>query len=164
MEPLGRLLSSDSRETLQFFFSELRDVTSDAHVDEHAVLYNASVLAHFASTSTAATVGMPTPVCLMDVFDRFVLHHALRHDPEMMELAASQCLLLTGFFGDQQSVRYNLDWYGRIGASFYRVAAATSRQPGHQRMMLQMAGQFDFWRSVYLKLSRELRTNAYRLL
>ena len=163
MEPLGQLLSSDSRETLQFFFAELKDATAGERVADPAVLYNASVLAHFASASTTTGLGMPTPVSLMDVFDRFVLH-ATPQDPETLEMAASQCLLLTGFFADQQRVRYNLEWYGRLGASFYRVAAATSRQPEHQKMMRQMSGQFDFWRLVYQKLSRELRTTPYRLL
>lgn len=163
MEPLGRLLATDSRETLQFFFSELRDVTLAEHMDEQAVLYNASVLAHFASTSTTTPVGMPTPNTLMDVFDRFVLHPSLRDDPDMMEMAAAQCLLLTGFFADQMQRRHNLEWYGRLGSSFYRVAAATSRMPGHKLMMERMAGEFGYWRAAHLTLSRELRANPYLL-
>jgi len=163
MEPLGRLLATDSRDTLQFFFSELRDMTLAEHMDEPVVLYNASLLAHFASTSTTTPVGMPTPSTLLDVFDRFVQHPLLRDDPEMMEMAAAQCLLLTGFFADQMRRRHNLDWYGRLGASFYRVAAATSSMPGHKEMMTRMAGEFAYWRAAHLALSRELRQNPYLL-
>ena len=122
MGSLDRLLSSDPRETLQFFFSWLRDVTSGEKVDEQAVLYNASVLAHFASTSTCATTGLPTPSSLIDVFDRFVVDTTWRDDPEMLEMAAGQCLLLTGFFGDQLRRRHNLLWYSEIGAGFYAAA------------------------------------------
>jgi len=60
MASLDRVLASDPRETLQFFFSWLRDVTSGEAVDEPAVLYNASVLAHFASTSAATSIGLPS--------------------------------------------------------------------------------------------------------
>src|SRR4051812_38851772 len=101
MRPLDRLLSSDPRETLQFFFSGLRDVTSGEPIDEGEVLYNASVLAHFASTSTHTTGSLPTPTSLSDVFDRFIIDTSWRDDPELLELAAGQCLLLTGFFADQ---------------------------------------------------------------
>jgi hypothetical protein len=163
MEPLGRLLATDSRDTLQFFFSELRDVTLAEHMDDQAVLYNASLLAHFASTSTATPVGMPTPNNLGEVFDRFVLHPALHDDPDMMEMAAAQCLLLTGFFADQMERRHNLEWFGRLGASFYRVAAATSRMQSHKEMMARMAGEFGYWRAVHLELARGLRASPLLL-
>jgi hypothetical protein len=163
MEPLGRLLSTDSRETLQFFFSELRDVTLPDHPDEQTTLYNASILAHFASTSTSAGVGLPTPTSLGEVFDRFVLRTPLRDDPGMMEMAAGQCLLFSGFFADQMRVRHNVEWYGRLGTGFYRAAAATSRMPGHRRMMFRMAREFDFWRRQHQALARVLRDQPYYL-
>jgi len=164
MGSLDRLLSSDPRDTLQFFFSWLRDVTSAERVDEHAVLYNASVLAHFASTSTCTTTGLPTPATLMDVFDRFVLDASLHDDPEMLEMAGGQCLLLTGFFGDQLQTRFNLAWYGTLGAGFYAAAAARSHLAAHQQMMAHMAGRFDYWRGSHLRLARELRDRKYRLM
>ena len=160
MGPLDRLLSSDPRETLQFFFSGLRDVTL-GQADEQAVLYNASVLAHFASTSTATTSGLPTPASLSTVFDNFVLDTSFRDDPEILELAGGQCLLLTGFFADHLKARFNLDWYGELGAGFYGTAASLSRTPAHRQMMVHMAGRFDYWRSNHLKLSRELRDLPY---
>jgi hypothetical protein len=163
MGSLDRLLSSDPRETLQFFFSWLRDVTSGELVDEQAMLYNASVLAHFASTSSSSCTSLPTPTSLVDVFDRFVLDTSMRDDPEMLEMAAGQCLLLTGFFGDQLQRRHNIAWYSQLGAGFYAAAAAQSRAAEHQRMMSHMAGRFEYWRGSHLKLSRELREQRYRL-
>jgi hypothetical protein len=155
------LLSSDPRETLQFFFSGLRDVTSGEVVDENAVLYNASVLAHFASTSTSTQSGLPTPTSLADVFDRFVIDASFRDDPELVEQAGAQCLLLTGFFADQLKSRYNLTWFGELGAGYYAACAVLSRTPAHRQMMSHMAGRFDYWRSSHLKLSRELRDLPY---
>jgi len=162
MGSLDRLLSSDPRETLQFFFTGLRDVTSGEPVNEDAVLYNASVLAHFASTSTSTHNGLPTPSTLMDVFDRFVLDaSSFRDDPELLEIAGGQCLLLTGFFADQLKSRYNLDWYGDLGAGFYGTCAVLSRTPAHREMMSHMSDRFGYWRVSHLKLSRELRDLPY---
>ena len=161
MGSLDRLLSSDPRETLQFFFTGLRDVTSGEAVDERAVLYNASVLAHFASTSTATSTGLPTPASLADVFDRFVIDTSFREDPELLELAGGQILLLTGFFADHLKARFNLKWYGELGAGFYATCAVLSHSPAHREMMSHMAGRFDYWRSSHLKLSRELRDLPY---
>jgi hypothetical protein len=163
MDFLGRLMACDHRETLQFFFSGLSDVTSNEQVDRSSLLYNASVLAHFAATSAVSTSGVPTPTSLMDVFDRFVLDVSPRHDPLLMEMAAAHCLLLTGFFGDQMRFRYNLDWYGGLGAAFYGLAASRSREAAHTRMMSRMAEEFPFWRSRHLQLSRELRDLPYLL-
>ena len=163
MGSLEPLLASDPRDTLQFFFTWLRDVTSGED-DEQALLYNASVLAHFASTSSATAIGLPTPTSLIDVFDRFVLDQSLREDPEMLEMAAGQCLLLTGFFGDQLRRRHNILWYSELGAGFYAAAAAQSRAVAHQKMMTHMAGRFEYWRSSHQKLSRELRELRYRLM
>jgi hypothetical protein len=150
-------LASDSVATLQFFVSGLRDVTAGEHLDPPLLFYNASVLAHFASTSTQSTTGMPAPMSLMAVFDHFVLDASLRADPEMMEMAGAQCLLLTGFFADQVRARYNIEWYGALGAEFYRLAAATKLEAPHKKMMSRMSEGFQSWRGRHLKLSRELR-------
>jgi hypothetical protein len=163
MDLLPQLLATDQRETLQFFFSGLRDVTSDEQVDSPALLYNASVLAHFASTSRYATEGLPGPNGLGDVFDRFVADASLRFDSELMEWAASQCLLFTGFFGDQLQHRHNLEWFSQLGSDFYWSAATTSQQAARRRMMERMAEEFPDWRRRYQKLARELRDIPYLL-
>lgn len=160
MEPLGHVLSSDATGTLQFFFVKLAEITAAEHVDARVRLYQASVLAHFASTSTSTPFGMPTPASLADVFERFVVHTPMG-DPELLEVAAGECLLLTGYFADQMDRRFNLDWYSHIGAGFYRQASVSSAHPAHQRMMARMAEQFGYWRTVYHTLAVQLREGRY---
>ena len=47
-------LAVTHHQALRFFFERLRDVTDDADPPTAELLYNASVLAHFATTSTAS--------------------------------------------------------------------------------------------------------------
>ena len=51
MEYLRELLAVDDRQALEFFVLGLRDVCEPG-VDREELLYNASVLAHYAQTST----------------------------------------------------------------------------------------------------------------
>ena len=110
-------------QALRFFFEHLRDIADGRAAPESELLYNASVLAHFATTSTAAIDFPSAPVSLGTVFDLFVLDRSETVDPDILEAAASQCLLLTGFFGAQLAHRYNLRWYARLGAGFFERAA-----------------------------------------
>ena len=91
MGPLRELLAADQRQTLEFFFLGLKDV-SEPTVDLQELLYNASVLAHYAQVSTRADVDWPAPVNLSAVFDHFVADTALLQDGQMMETAGAQCL------------------------------------------------------------------------
>ena len=91
--PLRELLAIDHRQTLEFFVLRLEDVTEPT-VDRQELLYNASLLAHYAQVSTQPDVDVPTPSNLSAVFDHFVADTTLRHDKLMMETAGAQCLLL----------------------------------------------------------------------
>src|SRR3984885_5966796 len=71
MGPLGELLATDHRQALEFFFVPLQDVSGPA-VDRQELLYNASVLAHYAQTSTQGEVGLSAPANLSVLFDHFV--------------------------------------------------------------------------------------------
>ena len=157
MDPLRHLLAVDERQVLEFFFTGLRDVTSDEAVDSQALLYNASILAHFASTSTASTGRLPQLSGLVEVFDRFVLDATFRGDPDLMEWGAAHCLLFTGFFGDQFRRRHNLEWYGHVGSGFYMSAAVASVDALRRGMLERMAREFSAWRRRHEQLSRELR-------
>lgn len=161
MDLFAQLLATDERQALQFFFSELCDITAAEDVDSPALLYNASVLAHFASTSTVSPEGLPVLSGLGVVFDRFVADSSIRHDTTAMEWAAAHCLLYTGFFADQMQHRHNLDWYGQLGADFYDLAASATREAARKRMMERMSVEFPIWRRRYLILARELRDHAY---
>jgi hypothetical protein len=154
-------LAVTNGQALRFFYERLRDVvheraSSGAPDDE--LLYNASVLAHFATTSTVSTTDFPpSPVNLSTVFDVFVLDRSQHVDPDLMEAAGSQCLMLTGFFQDQLRHRHNVDWYADLGAEFYDSAAHLSRDPSRGRIMGAMAAHFSFWRRQQRRLAADLR-------
>lgn len=162
MEPLSELLATDHRRTLEFFAVGLLDV-SGPDVDRRELLYNASVLAHYAEVSTASASGWPTPAHLGEVFDHFVVDPSLTHDNEAFEHAGAQCLLLTGFFADQLRRRYNVDWYATLGASFFLRSAREEASPKKAELLEHLAAHFEPWRRRQLQLSRELRDLPYLL-
>jgi hypothetical protein len=162
MGPLRELLATDHRQTLEFFFHGLKDL-SEPDVDRQEVLYNASVLAHYAQVSTQAIVDMPAPASLSAVFDCFVYDTSLADDSGMMETAAAQCLLLAGFFEDQMRRRHNIRWYAELGSAFFSRAAAREASPQRARLFETMARRFEPWRQRHAKLSRELRDQPFLL-
>ena len=162
MEPLDALLATDHRQTLEFFFVELTEI-SEPGVDRQELLYNASVLAHFAQTSTRGTGDVPAPSTLADVFDHFVCDASVSGDPELMETAGAQCLMLAGFFEDQMRRRHNIRWYSELGAGFFRRAAAQTPSAREMRLFNTLANRFEFWRERYARLHRDLRETPYLL-
>ena len=142
MDPLGELLATDHRQTLEFFIVGLRDV-SEPTVDQQELLYNASVLAHYAQVSTRADVDWPAPANLSVVFDHFVSDTTLLHDSLMMETAGAQCLLLAGFFEDQMRRRHNIRWYAALGSGFFSQAAVHERSSRKARLLDAIARRFE---------------------
>jgi hypothetical protein len=162
MGSFRELLAVDERKTLEFFFLGLKDV-SEADVDRQELLYNASVLAHYAQVSTHADLDFPTPSALGAVFDHFVGTAEAPVDAEMLETAGSHCLLMAGFFEDQMRHRHNVRWYSRLGAGFYFRAA--QHEPVTKRaLFLDTLGRhFESWRVRHARLSRELRATPFLL-
>ena len=138
MEPLAELLATNERQALEFFLVGLKDV-SDAAVDQRELLYNASVLAHYAQVSTHAHADMPTPASLATVFDQFVVDDTLREDSALLETAATQCLLLSGFFESQMRHRHNIRLRMRLlpPCRVPLPRTAPCRAPGHHRPPLR---------------------------
>lgn len=163
MGPLQELLASDHRHVLEFFVLGLRDVSEDT-VDRQELLYNASVLAHYAQVSTQADAEWPAPSNLSTVFDHFVSDTTLLHDSQMMEVAGAQCLFLAGFFEDQMRRRHNIRWYAELGAGFFSRAAIHERSSGKARLLDAIGRHFEPWRQRHARLSRELRDNNHCLL
>jgi hypothetical protein len=161
MDSLGELLASDHRQTLEFFFVSLKDV-SESGVDQEELLYNASVLAHYAQVSTDADVDLSAPADLTKVFDHFVSDMSLI-DPLLLETAGAQCLFLSGFFEDQMRRRHNIEWYAGLGASFFRRAAAGDPSSKKARLLETIAREFEPWRRRHARLSREMRDWPYLL-
>jgi hypothetical protein len=154
---LWQNLAVSHSQALRFFFERLKDVTEHDNVPSNELLYNASILAHFASTSTASGDKFPPcPTGLGTVFDVFVLDTSAHADSEIMEAAASQCLLLTGFFLEQQRQRHNVAWFATLGAGFFDRAAQHSRDRARTRMLATMAIRFEFWRRRQSRLAQEL--------
>jgi hypothetical protein len=162
MGPLRELLAVDERQTLEFFVTGLQDV-SDTGVDRQELLYNASVLAHYALVSTQTTSDIAAPASLAAVFDQFVLDDTLACDAQLMETAAAQCLLLAGFFEDQAKRRHSIRWYAHLGATFFSRAAAQERSPKKANLLETLARQFEPWRRRHARLGRELRQQPYLL-
>ena len=161
MGPLGELLATDHRQTLEFFVSGLRDV-SEPTVDREELFYNASVLAHYAQVSTQSGVEWPAPANLSEVFDRF-LADTLPRDSLMMEVAGTQCLLLAGFFEDQMRQRHNIRWYAALGSGFFSQAAVHERSSRKALLLEAIARRFEPWRQRHALLSRALRDQPYLL-
>jgi hypothetical protein len=162
MHVLRELLATDERRALEFFIVGLRDV-SETTVDGQELLYNASVLAHYAQVSTQSTSDVPAPATLADVFDRFVTDASLRADAHMMETAGAQCLLLAGFFEGQMRHRHNIRWYASLGAGFFSRAALQESSPHKAQLLSALSRGFEPWRKRHARLGRELRDQAYLL-
>ena len=161
MGPLRELLATDQRQALDFFFMRLKDV-SGPDVNRRELLYNASVLAHYAQLSTDADSDMATPADLVAVFDHFVSDMTLT-DPLLLETAGAQCLFLSGFFEAQMRRRHNIEWYAGLGASFFRRAAAGGTSMKRARLLETIAREFEPWRRRHARLSREMRDWPYLL-
>jgi hypothetical protein len=152
------LLAVTNGQALRFFFERLKEVSDDDEVPADELLYNASILAHFATTATASGTQFPScPTNLTSIFNVFVLDRSQHADPEILEAAGSQCLLLTGFFQDQLERRHNVRWYAALGADFFDQAAHHGSDRARSHMMEVMAARFDFWRRRQHRLARELR-------
>jgi len=162
MGPLRQLLAIDERQALEFFFQRLKDISGPA-IDTRELLYNASVLAHYALVSTQTETELAAPATLEAVFDHFVIDTALAGDGLMMETAGAQCLVLAGFFEDQMRRRHSIRWYGQLGATFFSRAAALESVSHKARLLHAIAMRFEVWRQRYARLGRELRDQPYLL-
>jgi hypothetical protein len=163
MSPWRSLLASDHRHVLEFFLVGLQDV-SEATVDRQELLYNASMLAHYAQVSTQAGFEWPAPANLSTVFDHFVSDTSLLQDAHMMEVAGAQCLFLAGFFEDQMRRRHNIRWYSELGTGFFSRAAAHEQSASKARLLDAIGRHFEQWRRTHARLSRTLRDNELCLL
>jgi hypothetical protein len=160
MGPLRELLATDDRQALEFFFQRLKDV-SEPDVDTRELLYNASVLAHYAQVSTQAGSELSAPATLGIVFDHFVIDTTLVRDSQMMETAGAQCLVLAGFFEDQMRRRHNIRWYAQLGAGFLKQAAVLESSPHKAQLLDTVASRFEVWRQRHARLGRELRDQPF---
>lgn len=164
-EVFAELVGVDAHKVLKFFFERLYYVVPRDVMPEER-LYAASVLAHFAQTSRSSNGDM-APGDLSDVFDAFILSRLTEEgavwvkDSEVLEVAASQTLLFTGFFWDQMEQRHNLDWFTHQGQWLFRQASEYSHDGKRAGMCLRVADNFNLWRRSYRDLSRAFREDRY---
>ena len=81
------------------------------------------------TTSTGAIDFASAPTSLGTVFDLFVLDRSETVDTDILEAAASQSLLLTGFLGAQLRHRYSLAWYARLRRAFLKTPQCWALAP-----------------------------------
>jgi len=162
MGSLRELLATDHRQALEFFVQRLTEISGPG-IDRQELLYNASVLAHWAQVSTQATVDLSTPASLSAIFDHFVADSTLLADSLMMETAGAQCLVLAGFFEDQMRRRHSIRWYSELGAGFFSRAATREASPHKAQLLDTIASHFEAWRQRQARLSRVLRDQPFLL-
>ncbi len=168
MGDLTELFAVDSKQALMFFFERLKDGVSLGATQAEA-LYVASILAHYAQTSRSDTTCMPPAANLYDVLDNFVLPGLTAQgfsglqDPEILETAGSQTLLLVGFFRDQMKRKHNLEWYDEIGSGFFGRASDRLRHGKKANLLRQVAQHFPMWAISCNNMSRTLREERYLL-
>ena len=81
----------------------------------------------------------------------------------MLANAATQCLLLSGFFARQMAHRHSLRWYSDLGGGFFRRAGLLARERRRGELLDHLGRHFEPWRERCARLSDELRDAAYVL-
>jgi hypothetical protein len=156
----------DDRAALEFFRSALEETpTVQARPGQPPELpYCASILAHFSSTSTESTEGIPAPRHLLDVFDQYVLSTLAHGDADLMEDAGAKTLLLLGFFHRAMAAsRHNIDWYRRLGRSFFHEAATLTDDQRRKYILTLVSRRFDLWQLAFYELEISLRHRRFLL-
>jgi len=153
------LFAVDSSGALNFFVNNLRDTAGNEPLKEDETLYVASILAHYAQTSRADTMSIPSMANLSEVFDGFILHTNGLSDAEILEIGGSQILLFAGFFRDQMARRHNVKWYDQVGQSMYEKASHYTSDLKKRALLDRMSGSFPFWTHLCCDVSRQCRDN-----
>lgn len=165
MDPLSTsTLAVNEARAFNFFAESLSDVLGDDRrgVSGDEFLHVTSVLAHYALVGHDSADHLPLSPTLRHVFDLFVLDVDTWTDPALMETAAAQTLILTGYFAGGMRRRHHLGTYVDWGRSFYgRAASATT---GRKRAVLEgMRRHFPEWRDHLERLHGQLLENRYLL-
>jgi hypothetical protein len=156
----------DDRAALAFFRTALEETSAvQSRPGQPPELpYCASILAHFSSTSTESTGGIPAPRHLIDVFDQYVLSTLAQGDADLMEDAGAKTLLLLGFFHRGMAAsRHNVDWYRRLGRSFFHEAATLTDDQKRKYILMLVSRRFELWQLAFCELEATLRHRRYLL-
>jgi hypothetical protein len=148
----------DEARAFNFFSTSLDDVlAADTRraVSRAEFLYVASILAHYSFVEAGAPDHLPIPGTLRQLHDLFVTDFDTWHDAGLMETAAAQALMLTGYFAGGMRPRHSLRTYVWWGQFFYDRAASGCE--GEKRALLQqMSHHFPLWRQQLERLHGHL--------
>lgn len=155
----------DEARVFDFFSTSLSDVV-DREAPNRAprdeFLYVTSILAHYALVEAGNPHYLPIPGTLRNLHDLFVTNFDTWQDADLMETAAAQTLMLTGYFAGAMRARHNLSTYTGWGRFFFNRAA--SGNDGRKRELLQkMSRHFPRWRNHLEQLHTELCESRLRL-
>ena len=152
MGPLRELLAIDHRQTLEFSFCAFRDL-SERSVDRQELLYNASLLAHYAQVSTQPDVDVPAPVNLSGLRP-----FRVRHDPAARQSDdgnGGRTVPAPGGIFEDQCVDATTSAGMRSWARVFQTGGL--RRSLQARLLDAIARRFELWRQRHAQLSRELR-------
>ena len=102
MDSGGNPFVVSQRDVLDFFAERLFEVCGDDAGQGHLrdeLLYTASILSHYALVSGTSASALPLAGSLRELFELYVCDPLPQADPELMEAAAAQTLMLTGYYG-----------------------------------------------------------------
>jgi len=157
------LIAIDSGAALNFFVDNLRETAGTRTMRDDETFYVASVLAHYAQTSRADTMSIPSMANLSEVFDSFILQTTALNDSEILEMGGSQVLLFAGFFRDQMSRRHNVRWFDQVGQSMYERASQYSTNQKKRELFDRLSLTFPVWTITCRNMSRAFRDNRLLL-
>ena len=148
----------DEARAFNFFSTTLSDVVDlddSGSVARDEFLYVTSILAHYALVETGSPHYLPIPGTLRNLHDLFVTNFDTWYDADLMETAAAQTLMLTGYFAGAMRVRHSLRTYVQWGRFFFgRAALGTD---GKKQALLQgMSRHFPLWRGHLEQLHTQI--------
>lgn len=155
------LLAITSADALEFFRTELAEIMARAPVDELETKYVASILAHYAQNSCPDAlkwnngIGWRPLPNLSVLFDNLITIRSKKSDPQLLERAGGQIMLLAGFFHNQMRKRHSLTWYNRLGQSFYEEAGERFESLDKKVMMRRISIHFPLWTMACQELGNE---------
>ena len=160
-------LGVDHDEALDFFYEPFREMGfTENGLAEHG-LYVASVLANHAQVSTVAGSGYPTPMNLTQIFETFVVLRSGSQleffgsaDPEILEIAGAQVLLLNGFFRDQMRRRHDPTYFDQLGQGFFRKVSELSSLEKRARFFQELSDKFSYWTFASCRVRRQMADDA----
>ena len=163
---LPKFQPSSHDDTFRFFHKRLHHEARGRNLNPEQLNYGASVLGHFAQTSTATDSGMPSLKDLSSIYDKFISDTSVISGPGVLEEAGAQTLILGGYFGDQMRRRYNVEWFCRIGASFFEGAGEDLRKndPRKSQLLLSISTSYMEMAHTFRDLQRNFLDSHYQSL